>query len=102
MAKGSSFKDFVDDQLSGLDGVVFRSMFGGYGIYSGKTFFGILYEDRLYFKTNAANRADYEVRGMACFQPGEKQKLKNYLEVPEDILEDRAELEVWARKACAS
>ena len=32
MKSGAGFKEFVEDQLSGLRGVVCRPMFGGYGI----------------------------------------------------------------------
>jgi len=100
MTSGDSFKDFVEDQLLGLDGLSFRAMFGGYGIYRGEAFFGILSRDRLYFKTDAATRPDYSTRGMKCFQPNRKQKLKNYMEVPADILEDRDQLREWAMKSC--
>lgn len=52
MAKSDSFKDFVLDQLADLRGVTARSMFGGYGLYQGGTFFGIIHKDRLYFKVS--------------------------------------------------
>jgi DNA transformation protein len=100
MTSGDSFKDFVEDQLSGLYGLSFRAMFGGHGMYRGAVFFGILFEDRLYFKTDDTTRPDYAGRGMKCFQPSKKQKLKNYMEVPADILEDREQLLEWAVKAC--
>jgi TfoX/Sxy family transcriptional regulator of competence genes len=35
----------------------------------------------------------------AVFAPSEKQVLKNYREVPVDILEDNERLLLWARKA---
>ena len=100
MTSGDSFKDFVEDQLSGLGGLSFRAMFGGHGLYRGDAFFGIFFNDRLYFKTDGSTRSDYAARGMKCFQPSKKQKLKNYMEVPPDILEDRERLLEWAVKAC--
>lgn len=100
MANPNSFKDFVEDQLAGFRGLRMKSMFGGYGLYCGEIFFGIIAKDRLYFKTDDATRADYEARGMKCFRPNPKQALKNYLEVPADILEDRDELVSWAERAC--
>jgi len=51
--KYDGFKDFVLDQLSDLHGVTCRAMFGGYGLYCGRVFFGIVHKGRLYFKTNA-------------------------------------------------
>ena len=101
MTSGGSFKDFVEDQLSGVGDVSFRAMFGGHGLYRGATFFGILFKDRLYFKTDDTTRPDYAGRGMKCFQPSKKQKLKNYMEVPADILEDRDLLLEWAMKSCS-
>ena len=59
-----SFKEFVLDQLSALPKLRARAMFGAHGLYSGKRFFGILDEGRLFFKTDAASQADYTARGM--------------------------------------
>jgi DNA transformation protein len=100
VSKSPSFKDFVEDQLAGLRGLRFKAMFGGYGLYRDETFFAIVFRDRLYFKTDETTRADYEDRGMTCFRPSRKQALKNYLEVPAEILEDRDELIAWAERAC--
>ena len=36
---------------------------------------------------------------MKAFQPSAKQKLKNYFEVPGDIMEDSDELLKWAKEA---
>jgi len=47
-----SFKDFIVDQLSDLEDLECRAMFGGYGLYQDDIFFGILYKGRLYFKTD--------------------------------------------------
>jgi len=94
-----SFLDFVIDQLQGLGAVHARSMFGGHGLYLGEIFFAIIYEGRLYFKTGEENRPDYLAHNMQPFRPSEKQTLKNYYEVPVDILEDAEQLELWAQKA---
>jgi DNA transformation protein len=99
MPNSNSFKDFVGDQLAGLRGLRFKSMFGGYGVYVGNEFFAILYKDRLYFKTDDETRPDFESRGMKCFRPSAKQTLKNYFEVPADIIEDRDQLIAWAERS---
>ena len=36
--KDDSFKDFILDQLYGLEGVTARALFGGHGLYRGGTF----------------------------------------------------------------
>lgn len=94
-----SFKDFVVDQLSELPGLRAGRMFSGFGIYAGDVFFGIVSDNVLYFKTNKETRKRYVEAGSDCFRPSEKQVLKNYYEVPADILEDRGALLEWAHEA---
>jgi len=76
VGKDSGFKAFVEDQLSGLRDVTFRAMFGGYGIYQGRTFFGIIFKGRLFFKTADATRGRYAAGGLKPFRPNAKQTLK--------------------------
>ena len=94
-----SFKDFVLDQLAELPGLECRAMFGGHGLYGGKAIFGIVFKGRLYFKTSAVSRAGFTRRGMKPFRPNVRQRLNSYYEVPAGILEDRAALAAWARRA---
>lgn len=94
-----SFRDFVLEQLAALDGLRCKRMFGGYGLYCGERFFGIVYDGRLYFKTHPDTLPDYLNRHAAVFEPSEKQVLKNYREVPVDILEEAEQLGVWAKRA---
>jgi DNA transformation protein len=94
-----SFKEFILDQLSGLNAVRCKKMFGGYGIYYQELFFAIISDDRLYFKTDSIFAKEFQNYGMEPFQPNPKQKLKNYYEVPEEILEDKEILIQWARRS---
>jgi DNA transformation protein len=94
-----SFHDFVLEQLATLDGLRYKRMFGGYGLYCGEQFFGIVHDGRLYFKTNPDTLPEFLAYHAPVFAPSEKQVLKNYREVPADILEDRERLLVWAKKA---
>jgi DNA transformation protein and related proteins len=100
--KQDGFKDFVLDQLADLRGVTCRAMFGGYGLYRGDAFFGIIHKGRLYFKTDDASRETYRQRGMKPFRPNRKQTLKTYYEVPVDVMEDAEQLVAWAARACQS
>ena len=89
------------DQLRGVPEVRARAMFGAHGLYSGKHFFGILDGGRLYFRTDARTQVGYEVRGMKQFTyelRGRVLKM-SYYEVPPEVLEDAAELAVWASQA---
>lgn len=98
-----SFKDFVLDQLSALPDVRARAMFGAFGIYCGETFFGIVDEGRLFFKTGADNQSYYLERDMPAFTYTAKGKTMTmaYHEVPPDVLEQPHEFICWARKAIA-
>lgn len=99
-----SFGEFVLDQLGELPELRARAMFGGYGLYQGRHFFGILHDDRLFFKTDAASRQDYLRRDAKPFTYEREGRTltMSYYEVPPEILEDRAELVSWARRAIAS
>ena len=97
--KHDGFKDFVLDQLNDLQDLTCRAMFGGYGLYCGRVFFGIVQKGRLYFKTNANTAPRYREHKMKPFKPNDRQTLNNYYEVPVDVLEDAGELTSWARQA---
>jgi DNA transformation protein and related proteins len=97
--KRDSFKDFVLDQLADLRGVTARAMFGGYGLYHGATFFGIIHNGRLYFKVAVTTVSRYKERGMKPFRPSAKQMLKSFYEVPIDVIEDAEALTQWATEA---
>jgi DNA transformation protein len=100
--KGEGFKDFVLDQLADLRGVTAKAMFGGYGLYRDRTFFGIIHEGRLYLKTDKTSRAPYLARGMKPFRPNAKQTLKTYYEVPVEVIEDGEQLNQWAATSLIS
>jgi DNA transformation protein len=99
MAKQDGFKDFVLDQLSDLRGLTCRAMFGGYGLSSGKKFFGIIHKGRLYFKVNAMTVTLYKSQGMKPFRPNAKQTLTSFYEVPVDTIEDAEQLTSWAQQS---
>ncbi len=94
-----SFCDFVLDQLNELENVRARKMFSGYGFYAGATFFAIISNNHLYFKTDEITKKKFEQYNMQPFAPSKRQVLKNYYEVPEEIIENRETLTLWAREA---
>lgn len=80
--------------------VTHRSMFGGVGLYCEGLFFALMAEDRLYFKVDGTNRADYEAEGMGPFHPfGDTGQAMQYYEVPPFVLDDPNELAAWMDKA---
>ena len=97
--KIDGFKDFIVDQLAGLNGVTGRAMFGGYGLYQRAKFFGIVHKGRLYFKVSPTTVSNYEKHGMKPFRPNTKQTLTSFYEVPIDVIEDVEALTQWATEA---
>jgi DNA transformation protein and related proteins len=98
------FLQYVEGCLGELPFFEARRMFGGWGLYSGTEFFGIVMHDVLYLRTDEDGRADYEARGSKPFRPNERQTSRKYYEVPEEVVQDEAELLEWARDAvsCAA
>jgi DNA transformation protein len=75
-------------------------MFGGIGLYSGERFFAIVAADELFFKVDDTNRAAYEAADSAPFRPVVDRPVSmSYWRVPIEVLEDPAELGVWAKDA---
>ena len=99
--ENDSLRDYILDQLAGIDGIACRAMFGGFGLYRGTVFFGILHRGRLFLKTDAESRAAFEARGMECFRPSARQRLTQYMEVPPDIIDSADELREWTLQSIA-
>jgi DNA transformation protein len=97
--KGETFKDYILDHLSDLPELRAKRMFGGYGLYAGEDFFGIVYEGRCYLKTDAGTRQKFVEHGMQPFRPNAKQTLTAYYEVPEEVMERCDEFTRWALEA---
>ena len=81
-----------------------RAMFGGYGLYLGDKFFGLVSaEGRVFFRTDEVSRVEYVARGMPPFQPnnrpvGPKTVARNF-QVPDEVLADQEMLVEWALRA---
>ncbi len=99
MAVDQEFHAFIEDQLSEFEEFECKKMFGGFGFFRDGMMFGMLGGNTFRLKVDDHNRADFESRGMKAFQSKKKGKGMPYWEVPQDILEDRSELAVWASKA---
>ena len=100
MRVSAGFRDFVLDQLTGVDGLRARAMFGGVGLYAEDVFFGILAADALFFKVDDTNRRDYEDAGSSPFKPyADRAMTMPYYNVPVVVLEDAVALGEWAARA---
>lgn len=90
------------EQLHRIPALRCRRLFGSFGLYAGDRFFGIVHDQKLYFRTTDQTRADYTEAGMSIFRPNKKQSLKNYYQVPPTVLKDKKKLVTWARKAISA
>ena len=100
--RDASLLEFVLDQLSTLEGVDARRMFGGHGLYLDGEFFGMVWKGRAWFRTDGRSRERYRARGAKPFPMGGAGAEKSYWSVPEDVLEDAGEFAAWARAAAAT
>lgn len=103
MSVTPSYTTFVLELLNrAVPPVRARSMFGGVGLYAGPSFFALIADDILYFKTDASTKREYETLGMPPFRPfGEGAGTMGYHQVPEHVLEDSDVLRDWAERAIA-
>ena len=96
------FKVLVLDNLSGLEDVLPRPMFGGLGLYCRGVFFGIVASDVLYLKADDELREMFLRAGAQPFKPFENRPVSmNYFSVPPAILESPADLLSWAERSLA-
>ncbi len=91
-----TYRDYAMELLEPVGDVTVRAMFGGYGIFeSGDMFVLISRDDRIYFKVDDTNRADYDAAGSEQFKP------MPYYEVPEEVLADEESFVEWASRSIA-
>lgn len=105
MAVSAGFIAFLKDQLAEFGPVSIRKMFGGAGVYSGKTMFGLIADDTLYLKADETTQRDFQAENLEPFVYRGKQGravAMTYWQAPSRCLDDPAELALWARRAFAA
>ena len=100
MAKDTEFCAMIREMLSPLGSVTTRAMFGGFNVALDGLTFGLVADDRLYFKVDDRTRGRYEAAGLRPFQPfPDKPATMSYYPAPDDLLDDPDTLCDWAREA---
>ena len=100
MATNADFTLFVLDQLKGLGDFETKNMFGGVALLKNGSAFAKIKHDRLWLKADDRNRHEFEHAGMKQYTYGKDNSRKlNFFETPMEVLEDRDELKVWARRS---
>ena len=102
MSVSDSFLAFALEQLAGVRELSHRKMFGGVGLYSGESFFGVIDNDTLFFKVDDETRPKYKKRRMPAFAPiPGKPSMEGYYQVPPSVIEDADDMTTWAIEAIA-
>ena len=99
MAVSESYKEYIADQLSLVEGVEMKKMFGGIGIFKEGKMFGMIGGDVFRLKADETNEPDFLAHGMKPYQNDKKKKGMPYWEVSAEVLEDKNELKNWAEKS---
>ena len=101
MARHSEFVEFVLELLTPVGEVRARAMFGGFGIYRGDTFFAIIVDDKLYFKTDHVTCREFTARGLSPFTYAARGKTitMQYYEAPPEVFEESEAMQYWAQQA---
>jgi DNA transformation protein len=101
MARYSEFVEFVLELLAPTGAVRARTMFGGFGIYRGDTFFAIIVDDKLYFKADHVTCSEFTARGLSPFTYVARGKTitMQYYEAPPEVFEESEAMQYWAQQA---
>ena len=102
MTKGDP--DRFDDLFAPFGRIAVRRMFGGEGLYHDNVMFGIVFDERIYLKTNEEGRRAFIAEGALPFvYPMKKGDITshNYYALPDRLYDDPDELAEWARAAFA-
>ena len=95
MAVDQEYLERVQGLLSPIDGLEYRDMFGGFGVYQEADMFGLISgsPSTLYFKVGDLNREAFVSAGCPRFG------LMPYYQVPDSVLEDSGTMQEWAALA---
>lgn len=101
MTASAQFIAMLLDALRGLGPVTVKRMFGGAGVYADGVMFGLVADDVLYLKADAATKCAFEFEGQQPFIYDGKGKpiSMSYWHAPERLYDDPDEMVEWARRA---
>jgi DNA transformation protein len=90
-----------DDLFSAFGPIALRRFFGGDGICVGDIMFGMVFRERLYFKTNDETRKAFMAEGCKpfTFEKGGETIVTGWYALPDRLYDDPEELARWAKLA---
>ena len=97
--------DDIHEMFRRFGAIVVRRMFGGAGIYTEGTMFGLVADGVIYLKADEQNAADFEREKLEPFTYVSKtgrRVLMSYRRMPDRLYDDPDELAAWAGAALAA
>ena len=101
MATDNSFIEHLRELLHPVDGVSFKRMFGGHGLFRGGLMFGLVADDTLYFKVDEQSKPAFLERELGPFvyvKEGKPMPM-SYYRAPEETLDNGDDMVEWAESA---
>jgi DNA transformation protein len=97
--------DFIRDLFAPFGDVAVKRMFGGAGLYADGLMFGLVFDEVIYLRADAASRADFKREGSAPFvYPLAKTRghaSRHFWALPQRLYDDPEDLAAWAGRALA-
>ena len=95
--------DFVEELFEPLGDISIRKMFGGAGVFAGRTMFALIADDEVYVKTDPDLRAALEAAGGEAFvwtRPSDGRLIDmGYVSLPPDAADEPDAASEWGRRA---
>jgi DNA transformation protein len=97
----SEYVEYLKEVFEEFGTVTIRKMFGGYGIYYKGLMFALVSDDMLYLKADGENSEYFRKAGLGQFEYDKNGRVvkMSYYQAPDEIMEDREEAAVWARRS---
>jgi DNA transformation protein len=102
MVASDSFAEFPREQLAPPGRVTMRRMFGKTGVFRGGLMFGMVTDDRLYFRVDDHNREAFKEAASSPPLNYEKKGATrdlSFWRAPDRLFDEPDELVTWARTA---
>ncbi len=98
--------DFIRELFTPFRHVAVKRMFGGAGLYADGLMFGLVFDEVIYLRVDAASIPDFEREGSAAFvyplakrRPGHASQ--HFWRLPDRLYDESEELATWAARALA-
>lgn len=95
--------DFVEELFEPIGNISIRKMFGGAGVFAGRTMFALIADDEVYVKTDPQLRAALEAEGGEAFvwsRPSDGKLIDmGYVSLPPDAADEPEAASQWGRRA---